>query len=209
MAGECPVCGSPMEDGVCPRCGFERPVGVFGDGRDREAGGFKVPSSAEERNARLRVVIHNLETHIASPVVSREDASAAVSSGLLLLRLPLDIDERHSLSLSDLEVRLVERAASLVDRMDGESGVPCLPAEAYIRLGNAFVSMGREKRALEYYERALLSHPLHPVAMYSKASALFSLGEHEKARRVLEKALRKDPDNVQARRLMDLVVQML
>ena len=205
----CPVCGSIMKENVCPRCGFKSEEAVFGDIRDEEAfRDYKTPPTHTEREKKIRMVLHNIDTCLLSVQPSREEVATTVSSGLNLLRVPLDVEERHSLRLSPLEREFLSKAGRLVDRIDEETGIPCLGVEQYIQMGNAFFSMGDTRRALGYYERGLLTHPLHPLAMYSKAAAYFQAGNREGAVRILEKLLEREPSNEKAKRLHALVLQM-
>src|SRR5256884_354425 len=72
---------------------------------------------------------------------------------------------------------------------------------AYRHKGRLLLGLGRPKEAIAAFDAALGLHPTDPEAWFDAARAWQALGQEGRARKLLDEALRLDPDHVQARRL--------
>jgi tetratricopeptide (TPR) repeat protein len=72
---------------------------------------------------------------------------------------------------------------------------------AFRRKGRYLLDLGRPKEALAAFDAAIGLRPADPEAWVDAALAWGALGQPSRARKMLDEALRLDPDHVQARRL--------
>jgi tetratricopeptide (TPR) repeat protein len=72
---------------------------------------------------------------------------------------------------------------------------------AYRHKGRLLLDLGRPKEAIAAFDAALGLHPKDAEAWYDAARACQAFGQEGRARKLLDEALRLDPDHVQARRL--------
>ncbi|MDG6220953.1 MAG: hypothetical protein QCI38_05845 [Candidatus Thermoplasmatota archaeon] len=206
---DCQLCGGKIEDGVCSRCGHVKSLKVFGDQRDGtidEKPDFKQQVFAD-RDKKLKNAIVQLEEALLSGTTDGWIADL-VSSAMLLLNIPLEMEARCSILLSETECSLVSVSKGVLDAIDGKEGAPSQQPEVYIRIANAFHIMGSCNEALEYYQRALLRQPFHEIALYNKASCLFTKSEYEGCTRELDKLLEHHPGCERALHLRELAAQM-
>jgi adenylate cyclase len=93
----------------------------------------------------------------------------------------------------------LERAAALFERAaeikpDDYQSV-CLLIHIYRSLGRASESQYAARRGIERAERELTVHPDNPRPAYLGAAALVTLGQHDRAREWILRALSIDPDD--------------
>jgi len=94
----------------------------------------------------------------------------------------------------------LERAAALFERAaenkpDDYQSL-CLSIQAYRSLGRHRDGESAARRGIERAERELTLHPENPRPAYLGANALVTLGETERAREWLSRALAIDPDDI-------------
>jgi len=206
---ECPICGEELKGGRCPRCGHLTDDEIFGDSRDHTVADqtdFKKKTFVRREKGLQSALVQLKEVALSSDI--QDSASDTVSSALLLLNLPMEMETRSTINLDDSEKEVVRTAHEVVERLDMVKGGPVHPHEIYIRLGNAFYTLGDHALAKAYYDKAILRSPSNKIALYNRAVAMFALSEYDACVRSLEKLLNIDPDYEKALHLKELARQM-
>ena len=74
---------------------------------------------------------------------------------------------------------------------------------AYRRKGRLLLDLGRPAAAVPAFDAALGLRPADPDGWIDAARAWRALGQEDRARKMIDEALRLDPDHAEARRLRD------
>lgn len=70
--------------------------------------------------------------------------------------------------------------------------------QAYMNEAENLTKKSNYKKALEYYDKAILAKPDHSEAYFKKARCLRSLSKHEESLNYFDTAIKLDPKNVAA-----------
>ncbi|MFO7992236.1 MAG: tetratricopeptide repeat protein [Thermoplasmata archaeon] len=206
---ECPLCGNEIIRGKCTKCGYEPKEKTYGDGRDKdmEVKSERKQYSQERRNKKLTQSLVTLESALLYER-NVQDAFSLLSANLTILSLPLKLQPNQEIELSEKEKKVIEMSDRIIQQYRSNGGNGYERPEIYIRLGNAHFFCGEYKKALEYYDMALRGYPRHKIATYNKSLAFFSLKNYEKSIKGLRKVLKINPDDKEAKYLLELVEQI-
>src|SRR5947207_2348294 len=113
---------------------------------------------------------------------------AQLSSEALLLRADIHAGLGHT------DESLADHDAAIRSPSEGRD-------LAYRRKGQRLLDLGRPKEAIAAFDAALGLRPTDPEAWLDAARGWQALGQTARARKMLDEAIRLDPQNVEARRL--------
>ncbi len=206
---ECPLCGNEVIRGKCTKCGYEPKEKTYGDGRDKdmEVKSERKQYSQEKRNKQLTQSLVTLESALLYER-DLQDTFSLLSASLNILSLPLKLQPDQDIELNEKEKKVIEMSDRIIEQYRSNGGNGYERPEIYIRLGNAHYFCGDYKKALEYYNMALRGYPRHKVATYNESLTFFSLKNYEKSLKGLKKVLEINPDDKEAKYLLELVEQM-
>src|SRR5207253_11127775 len=155
-------------------------------GRPRYLPSFPTRRSSDLARLELARVLH---------LIGKEEDGLAVlrgietpDTGALLLRA----DIQRSLGRTD--EALADEDAAIRAATEGRD-------LAYRHKGRLLLDLGRPKEAVAAFDAALGLDPTDAEAWFDAARAWQALGQEGRARKLLDEALRLDPDHAQARRL--------
>src|SRR5205823_3375645 len=125
----------------------------------------------------------------AAAASKSHSAEALVRLSALLLRLGRPAD-----ALVPADEALADHDAAIRSPSEGRD-------LAYRRKGQRLLDLGRPKEAIAAFDAALGLRPTDPEAWLDAARGWQALGQTARARKMLDEAIRLDPQNVEARRL--------
>ena len=210
---DCPLCGCKSDDEskVCERCGYSDHT----DGLPPQECPSKIDIAAErkkdykrvieERKAVLLLKLQSLDI-ANSPLV---DIKHTISEVLTGLDIPLKIDSDYKVTLDKKDKEIVSTLERIISAIDYKLLESADSPETFVRLGNLEYGAESFKKALNYYDNALISQPNHHTAMYNKGMALFALHNYEESVKCLKKLIKMAPQNDAAHKFLGLAEQML
>ena len=188
---ECPACGGSVEDDICRVCGCK-------------LANFISDNKVKKDLTNAIVSLRSAQLYDRN----REDMLSTLHNSLSVLQIPVRLNIDTEFDLTDKEKELLSIADQLIEHCDSKGFITIQRPEIYLRMGNAFYAIGDTNKALHYFEKISRDYPRNKDALFNKALTLFSMEDHERALKVLNKLLEIDPELQDAVLLKELVKQM-
>jgi len=187
-------------------CGHQLNREVYSDSRDEHSKGGKTYSEGERKKKLSSAIVSLRSAQLYNR--NREDMLSTLTSCLSVMKLPVCLEMDVDIQLSEKELELISLADQLIENSDKKGFITIQRPEIYLRMGNAFFVTGKQKKALEYYDKVAKDYPRNKEALYNKALTLFSLDKYDRSLKVLDKLLKIDPGFNNAIYLKEMVRQM-
>lgn len=126
------------------------------------------------------------------PVAKKEDFEAEIKKELLKLSLPAMFELDTYIKISAQQERILERLEMRVKDTIAQWGEAAPGIETYAVLGNAYLSMARYEKAIEYYNYAIRIDENRKDALHNKGIALYRLGRYKEACACFDRVLKLD-----------------
>lgn len=174
MAIICPNCKTTLKEGaqICTNCGLIIDKSVSAMTLKKETLNL---SSARKRD---------IENTIAELIEKIE------------VQRMIDIDSR--LYIRDESKKLLLKVEPIVDSAEKQFGSFNGDYEAFIKIGNAFLSMKKFETAVKYFDKALNIKRTRE-ALNNKGTALYHLTRHKEALKCFDEFIKIDPYSQNAR----------
>ena len=210
---KCELCGANTPDNLsaCQRCGFEFPLEIRSDIRNKELLKKHKGKEAAALKKDLRERLNQLSGYIANldlKNLKSDEINSLIEEGLTFLHIPIAIGIGDELSFSNGEREFILLMAEKVDMADVRYGSPVASSGSYVRLTNALHCLEQMPAAMAMIDKALLIDPNSADALYGKAKLLFFEKRYEKANRYLTKLTSKK-DHQKALYLAELIGQLV
>ena len=193
---KCELCGANTPDNLsaCQRCGFEFPLEISSDVRNKELlkkhNGKEVAALKKD----LRERVNQLSSYLANLDIENlkpGEMNSLMEEGLTFLHIPLAIGIGDELNFSNAERGFILLMAEKVEMADFRYGSPVASSGSYVRLTNALHCLDQISAAVTMIEKALLIDPNSPDALFGKAKLLFYEKKYEQATKYLTKLTSK------------------
>lgn len=171
----CPNCRTTLKDGtqMCARCGA-----II----DRSVSATSIKKETLDLSS-----------------ARKKDVEDAIAEHIEKIDVPKLIDIGVLLHIDDVSKEFSQKVEIIIRNAEKQFGSFKNDFEAYLKLGNAFLSMKKYEKAIEFYDKAINLNPKSKEALNNKGTALYYLGRYNLALKHFDEVINIDPYSKNAR----------